>query len=184
MDSLKKQGLKALILDVRDDPGGLLDAAVGVASRFIKDGLIVITRGRDGEERMKTIPGKYANLHVPLCVLANQGSASASEIFAGAIQDHHLGKVIGTTTYGKASVQVVITLKNQGALALTTAKYFTPAERDITETGIRPDIPVAMTPEDKDKKRDPQLQRAVQEMKRVLTSAAGGHTAHVSRSHR
>lgn len=182
LSDLKKQGLKALIVDVRDDPGGLLDAAVGVASRFIEKGLIVITRGRDGEERMKAEPGKYANLKVPLCVLTNEGSASASEIFAGAVQDHHVGKIIGTTTYGKASVQVVVTLKNQGALAVTTAKYFTPAERDITATGIHPDIVVTMTPADREKKRDPQLQRAVKELKRLLAASSTRHSVTARRT--
>jgi carboxyl-terminal processing protease len=159
-----------LILDVRGNPGGLLDAAVEAASRFIEDDTVVITRGREGEEKIDTIEGKYANLNVPLCALVDEHSASASEILAGAIQDHGIGTVIGTKTYGKASVQVVVTLKNQGALAITTAKYLTPRERDISQTGITPDIDVAVSPEDRENGKDPQLQRAAEELRRQIAA--------------
>ncbi|NCO93582.1 MAG: hypothetical protein COZ06_30065 [Armatimonadetes bacterium CG_4_10_14_3_um_filter_66_18] len=173
LDELKKQGMKALIIDVRQDPGGLLDAAVGVASRFLQGNkTVVITRGRDGEETLTAAPEKYAKLNVPLCVLTDAYSASASEILAGALQDHHVAKVIGTKTYGKASVQVVITLKNQGALALTTAKYLTPKERDISKTGIVPDVEVEITAADREKSRDSQLERASEEMKKAVASLA------------
>jgi len=130
---LNKQGMKRLILDLRMNPGGLLDAAVGVSDHFIDKGqMIVYTKGRtpDSEQEYRA-PGKAERLDVPLVVLINRGSASASEIVAGAIQDHDRGLVIGETSWGKGLVQSVFTLQYGAGLALTTQKYYTPAGRNI-----------------------------------------------------
>jgi carboxyl-terminal processing protease len=132
LDKLKDQGMERLVLDLRGNPGGLLDQAVGVASRFVPEGkLVVYTRGRiAGSDQDYTARGD-ARTTVPLVVLVDRSSASASEIVSGAIQDHDRGLVVGETTFGKGLVQRVIPLRDGGALALTTAKYYTPSGRCI-----------------------------------------------------
>lgn len=131
--TLKKQGMKRLILDLRGNPGGLLDAAVGVADHFIDKGqMIVYTKGRAGDpEQEYRAPGSAERLDVPLIVMINRGSASASEIVAGAIQDHDRGLVVGETSWGKGLVQSVYSLQYGAGLALTTQKYYTPSGRNI-----------------------------------------------------
>ncbi|MBI2212381.1 MAG: S41 family peptidase [Acidobacteria bacterium] len=131
--SLKAKGMKRLILDLRTNPGGLLDAAVGVSDHFIDKGqMIVYTKGRAEEpEQEYRAPGKAERLDVPLVVLINRGSASASEIVAGAIQDHDRGLVVGETSWGKGLVQSVYSLQYGAGLALTTQKYYTPSGRNI-----------------------------------------------------
>lgn len=145
LDEAKEQGgpLKGLVLDLRDNPGGLLDQAVQVADLFIEDGMIVYSEGRGGGNRMEwhaktegTEP-EYA-----IVVLVNGGSASASEIVAGSLQDHRRGLVIGTETFGKGSVQTIIPLENEGGLRLTTALYYLPTGRSIQEVRIQPDVVV------------------------------------------
>ncbi|MFH0823221.1 MAG: S41 family peptidase [Pseudomonadota bacterium] len=134
------KGIKGLILDLRNNPGGLLDQAVKVSNLFIDKGLIVYTDGRSKDQRMEfraTKGGKHYNFR--LAVLINEGSASASEIVAGAVQDHNRGLVIGTKSFGKASVQTIIPLENGSGLRLTTAYYYTPNGRHIQKTGIIPD---------------------------------------------
>jgi carboxyl-terminal processing protease len=125
--------MQKLVLDLRQNPGGLLDAAVGVADHFLDKGqMIVYTKGRTPDSAQDYVaPGKHQKLDVPLVVLVNRGSASASEIVAGAIQDHDRGLVIGETSWGKGLVQSVYTLQYGAGLALTTSKYFTPAGRNI-----------------------------------------------------
>ncbi len=141
----KKHPLKGLILDLRNNPGGLLDQAVKIADMFIKKGVLVSTKGRDKEHDMlfKANPGaeKYA---VPIVVLVNAGSASAAEIVAGALQDHKRALILGTKTFGKGSVQTVVPLPDGAGLRLTTARYCTPSGRSIQETGISPDIVVPL----------------------------------------
>ena len=134
--------LAGLIVDVRNNPGGLLSAAVEVSEEFLGDGkLIVYTEGRVRNQNMRfTAHAKRAITEVPLVVLVNQGSASASEIVAGAIQDHGRGVVIGQQTFGKGSVQTIIPLADGSGLRLTTARYFTPKGRSIHGKGITPDI--------------------------------------------
>src|SRR5262245_57283389 len=129
---LKGQGMERLILDLRSNPGGLLDQAVGVASRFIPEGkLVVYTRGRiAGSDQDYTAKGDVRS-NATLIVLVDHNSASASEIVSGSIQDHDCGLVVGETTFGKGIVQRVIPLRDGGALALTTAKYYTPSGRLI-----------------------------------------------------
>lgn len=136
-----------LILDLRDNPGGLLDQAVQVADEWLADGLIVYTQGRDDSQRQeyRARPERGKNDY-PMVVLVNEGSASASEIVAGALQDHRRALVLGVTTFGKGSVQTVFPLEDGSALRLTTALYFTPAGRSIQEVGIVPDIVVHAAP--------------------------------------
>ena len=133
IDRLEKEGMKKLILDLRANPGGLLDAAVGVSDAFIdKDQMIVYTKGRTPDSFQEfRAPGKQERVNLPVVVLVNRGSASASEIVAGAIQDHDRGLVVGQTSWGKGLVQSVYTLQYGAGLALTTAKYYTPAGRNI-----------------------------------------------------
>ena len=153
----KNQGaLKGLVLDLRNDPGGLLTGAVGVSAAFLnKDALVVYTEGRteDAKMRLTANPQNYARgssdylaklpvavKNVPLIVLVNGGSASASEIVAGALQDHKRAIIMGTQTFGKASVQTILPLGNNAAIKLTTARYYTPNGRSIQAKGIVPDI--------------------------------------------
>jgi carboxyl-terminal processing protease len=133
LDKLHAQGMQNLVLDLRGNPGGLLDAAVGVADHFIDKGeMIVYTKGRTQDSQQEfTAPGKYDRTTVPMVVLINHGSASASEIVSGAIQDHDRGLVIGETSWGKGLVQSVYTLQYGAGLALTTSKYYTPSGRNI-----------------------------------------------------
>jgi carboxyl-terminal processing protease len=136
--------LKGYILDLRNNPGGLLDQAISVSDAFLDKGEVVSTRGRNPEEtqRFNARPGDLTN-HKPVIVLINGGSASASEIVAGALQDHRRATVVGTRSFGKGSVQTIIPLgSGNGALRLTTARYFTPSGRSIQAKGITPDIEV------------------------------------------
>ena len=146
LDDLREENdgpIEGLVLDLRDNPGGLLNQAVEVADHWLADGLVVYTQGRD--ERERTEYNSAANMlepDYPIVVLVNEGSASASEIVAGALQDHHRAIVVGVTTFGKGSVQTVYPLDGGAGLRLTTALYYTPAGRSIQEVGIRPDLVV------------------------------------------
>ena len=133
--------LKGLVLDLRNNPGGVLPVAVKVADAFIRDGLIVYTKGRtsDSELEYSAAPDDLLN-GAPIVVLVNGGSASASEIVAGALQDHKRAIIMGTKTFGKGSVQTILPISNGGALKLTTARYYTPKGRSIQAAGIVPDI--------------------------------------------
>ncbi len=133
IEKLQGQGMQKLVLDLRGNPGGLLDAAVGVSDHFLEKGqMIVYTKGRTPDSAQEyTAPGKHEKFDLPLVVLVNRGSASASEIVAGAIQDHDRGLVVGETSWGKGLVQSVYTLQYGAGLALTTSKYYTPAGRNI-----------------------------------------------------
>lgn len=130
---LQKEGMQKLVIDLRMNPGGLLDAAVGVADHFLDKGkMVVYTKGRTPDSAQEYVaPGKHEKLEMPVVVLINRGSASASEIVAGAIQDHDRGLVVGETSWGKGLVQSVYTLQYGAGLALTTSKYYTPAGRNI-----------------------------------------------------
>src|ERR1700761_2467679 len=145
--SLKQQSggkLKALILDLRNNPGGLLDQAVAVSGDFINQGEIVSTRARHTEDAQRwDAKGSDIIAGLPLVVLINGGSASSSEIVSGALQDHHRAVLLGTRSFGKGSVQTVIPLPGNGAMRLTTARYYTPSGRSIQGLGITPDIRVA-----------------------------------------
>jgi carboxyl-terminal processing protease len=135
--------LHALILDLRNDPGGLLDQAIAVSSTFIEQGEIVSTRARHADDSQRwDARGSDILAGAPLVVLINGGSASASEIVAGALQDHRRAVLLGTKSFGKGSVQTVIPLPGGGAMRLTTARYYTPSGRSIQATGIVPDVAV------------------------------------------
>jgi carboxyl-terminal processing protease len=144
----KNPKMKGLILDLRNNPGGLLDQAVGVSDLFLQGGEIVSQRGRDPRdvERYNARPGDITN-GMPMVVLINSGTASAAEIVSGALQDRKRAQVVGLTSFGKGSVQTVIPLRGglDGALKLTTARYYTPSGRSIQKTGITPDLEVAAT---------------------------------------
>jgi carboxyl-terminal processing protease len=144
MKNLRQQAgnkLVGVILDLRNNPGGLLDQAVNVSDAFLEKGEIVSTRGRrpDDAQRYNAHPGDITG-GLPMVVLINGGSASASEIVAGALQDHHRAILVGTRTFGKGSVQTIIPLPGHGAMRLTTARYYTPSGRSIQARGIDPDI--------------------------------------------
>jgi carboxyl-terminal processing protease len=135
--------LQGLVLDLRNDPGGLLDEAIFIADEFLHDGVIVSTRGRDGaaqDEARAHAAGTRPDF--PIVVLVNEYTASAAEIVAGALQDHHRALLVGVRTFGKGSVQTVIDLPDGGALKLTIARYFTPSGRSIQAQGIAPDVQV------------------------------------------
>jgi carboxyl-terminal processing protease len=144
----KNPKMKGLILDLRDNPGGLLDQAVSISDMFLEGGEIVSQRGRDPRdvERYNARPGDVTG-GLPIVVLINSGTASAAEIVSGALQDRKRAEVVGLTSFGKGSVQTVIPLRGgvDGALKLTTAKYYTPSGRSIQKTGIEPDLEVAAT---------------------------------------
>ncbi len=144
LGDLQKEGMKSLLLDLRNDPGGLLDQAVEVAENFLKEGeLIVYTKGRIKNQDMRfTVTNTKTKHNYPMVVLVNGGSASASEIVAGALQDLKRAVIVGTQTFGKGSVQTVIPLKGNAGLRLTTARYYTPSGRQIQGIGITPDIVV------------------------------------------
>jgi carboxyl-terminal processing protease len=144
MKNIKQQAgnkLRGIVLDLRNNPGGLLDQAVAVSDAFLDKGEIVSTRGRraDDAQRYDARPGDIA-AGLPVAVLINGGSASASEIVAGALQDHHRAILLGTRSFGKGSVQTIIPLPGHGAMRLTTARYYTPSGRSIQAKGIEPDI--------------------------------------------
>lgn len=138
-----KQNLRGVILDLRNNPGGVLNAAVGVSDAFLNDGKIVYTEGRVEDAKMEYKANAGDELDgAPIVVLVNQGSASASEIVSGALQDHKRALIVGQKTFGKGSVQTVLPLDEKTALKLTTARYFTPSGRSIQAEGIKPDIEV------------------------------------------
>ena len=140
-------GINGIVLDLRNNPGGLLNQAIAVSDAFLEEGEIVSTRGRTLEDgdRVNATPGDLS-MGKPIVVLINGGSASASEIVAGALQDHRRAIVIGTKSFGKGSVQTVMPLRGNGAMRLTTARYYTPSGRSIQALGVSPDIVVAQPP--------------------------------------
>lgn len=156
----EKSGMKGLILDLRDNPGGLLDESVKVADKLVPKGPIVSVVTRDG--RRETHSSTLEAVKYPLVVLVNGGSASASEIVSGAVQDTNAGTLVGTKTYGKGSVQTLMRLGND-AVKLTIAKYLTPADRSINGVGIEPDVKVEVT--DRESGKDVQLDKAIEIIK-------------------
>ncbi|HEX9780318.1 MAG TPA: S41 family peptidase [bacterium] len=155
IEELRKTEMDSLVLDLRNNPGGLLDVSRSVAEFFLKrNQLIVSTRGRLRNQNLELRARSTGPLNaIPLVVLINQGSASASEIVAGALQDHHRAVIMGMKSHGKASVQTIFPLKDGSALRLTTSKYFTPDGRSIHGEGIHPDVEVPFEPPPKDEER-------------------------------
>lgn len=159
--------VNGFILDLRNNPGGLLTQAIRVSDAFLEEGEIVSTRGREvvDSDRFNATPGDLAN-GKPIVVLINGGSASASEIVAGALQDHRRAIVVGTKSFGKGSVQTVMPLRGDGAMRLTTARYYTPSGRSIQSLGVSPDIVVQQPP------RTPEEDESEEDLARPLRSEA------------
>ena len=168
VESLINQGMKGLVIDIRDNPGGLLETVVAMLDRILPEGLIVYTEDKNGQREEKTSDKVEFNL--PLAVLINGNSASASEIFAGAIQDYEKGVIVGTQSFGKGIVQSVIPLYDGSAVKMTVAYYYTPKGRNIHGIGITPDVEIELAEELSKKvviseEEDNQLQKAVEIIK-------------------
>ncbi len=153
---------KGIILDLRNNPGGFLDTAIEVASEWIEDGVVVIEEFGDGRKNEYLARGRARLKHFPTVVLVNEGSASASEIVAGALQDYKKATIIGKKTFGKGSVQILDGLKDGSSLKITVAKWLTPNGNYINEKGITPDIEVDLTLEDFNADKDPQMDKAIE----------------------
>jgi carboxyl-terminal processing protease len=177
LDSLQKKGLKGLIIDVRGDPGGLLDTAVDLLARFFEDKVVVKMRHRDGTEEVPRTPSNFKrNLDVPIVILMNEDSASASEIFAGCMHDYGLATLVGTHSYGKSSVQHIFAMDDGAGVKVTIAKYYLPvtpyfgrvvdADGGYISGGLQPDVLVKLDPnvepEALNPKKDAQLAKAIE----------------------
>jgi carboxyl-terminal processing protease len=169
LTDLLEQDPEGLILDLRDNGGGYLNTAIQVVSEFIGEGVVMYEEYGDGETyTYEAIPGGLAT-EIPLVVLVNGGTASASEITAGAIQDYGRAPLVGTTTYGKGSVQTWIELEdNAGGVRVTIARWLTPDGRQISGEGLEPEYVVEMTQEDYEAGRDPQLDKAIEVLKDII----------------
>jgi len=172
LQKLTGQGAQALILDLRNNPGGLLKVAGEVGEQLLKKGSVVHIKERSGQTHSIYSSGTSPYLNLPLVVLVNEGSASASEIVAGAVQDTKRGVVVGEKTFGKASVQTVYPLSDGAGLALTTAKYLTPSGRSINKVGIQPDVKVKLAEKNAKVEKDTQLDKALEILKDKLKKAA------------
>jgi carboxyl-terminal processing protease len=168
------EGLNGLILDLRNNPGGLLDQAVEVSDLFLERGVIVTIKGRDAEDKTAFNAHQEGTMpNWPIVVLVNRGSASASEIVTGALQDYGRAVIMGSATFGKGSVQTVIPLEDGSGIRLTTALYYTPNNRSIHKVGLQPDIPIETKPVHRDtaseitagQEKDLQLERALEHLK-------------------
>ena len=170
LDDMKSKGMKGLILDLRDNPGGLLDECKVVADKLLGKGTIVYTLDKDGNKEV--LESDEDKINVPLVILTNGGTASASEIVSGAVRDHKAGTLIGTTTFGKGLVQTVIPLIDGTGIKVTTARYYTPSGECIQKKGIKPDIEIPLPENLKDKPiselnraEDVQLKKAIEVIK-------------------
>jgi len=157
LDDLKKRGMKSVIFDLRNNPGGLYDTVCEMLDDLLPEGTLVYTKDKDGNKQEKKSDANF--LDMPMVVLQNENSASASEIFAGAIQDFGAGKIVGTQSFGKGIVQSIIPLSDGSAVKLTVEKYYTPKGVNIHGKGITPDVKVEIS---KDGKKDNQLQKAIE----------------------
>lgn len=167
LKELEDKGMKGLVVDLRGNPGGNLQTVCDILDLMLPEGLIVYTKDKDGNREDQNSDEEH-QFTLPLTVLVDGNSASASEIYAGAIQDYGLGKIVGTTTYGKGVVQKLYDLKDGTCLKLTVAEYFTPKGRNIDGKGITPDVEVKYEYNEDDPKEDNQLDRAVEELKKEL----------------
>ena len=167
LNDLQGQGMKALVVDLRGNPGGNLNTVCDILDLMLPKGLIVYTQDKKGEKREMT-SDEENQFTLPMTVLVNGNSASASEIYAGAIQDYGLGKIVGTQTYGKGVVQQIFDLRDGTCVKLTIAEYYTPKGRNINGTGITPDVKVEYEPDEKSPEADNQLDTAVRELKKEL----------------
>jgi len=180
LGELENQHMKGLIFDLRGNPGGLLNIAVEIGSRFIESGPVVIIQERGGQRNPLNVqPSKHNHKRYPLVVMVDKGSASASEIVSGAIKDTGVGTLVGTTTFGKGLVQTVMPLQDGSAVLITTAKYRTPNGIDINKKGIAPDVKVEAADnfDPNDPSTDIQLKKAVEVLKGkmgIATTAVDG----------
>jgi carboxyl-terminal processing protease len=165
LKTLLEKNPKGLILDLRDNPGGLVSQAIEIGDVFLDKNVFLIQRDNKGNKKTSDTSERGVAQDIPLVVLVNGGSASASEIVAGAIQDYGRATLIGETTYGKGSVQSPQSLSNGGQLRITIERWYTPKDRAINGTGIKPDYVVELTPDDQKAGRDPQLDAAVEFLK-------------------
>ncbi|MCH7688120.1 MAG: tetratricopeptide repeat protein [Planctomycetes bacterium] len=175
---LQRQGMQSLIWDLRGNPGGLLTASAEVLDRFISDGVLVSTQGRSNDQNWTYSAHRQGTFTVPLVLLVDGDSASASEIVAGAIRDHHRGLIVGRKTFGKWSVQTIINVSHSTALRLTTAKFYSPRGRNLSKIGLSPDIVVEKAnrnrtyfraPKTVDVERDPDLKKALEILQSQLS---------------
>jgi carboxyl-terminal processing protease len=173
LEDLMAQNPDGLVIDLRYNGGGYLQTSVEVASEFIGDGVILYEQYGDGERTTYRAQRNGQATEIPLVVLVNEGTASASEIVAGAIQDYGRGQLVGVTSYGKGSVQNWVPLSNdQGAVRVTIAKWLTPDERTIQGTGLTPDFEVEITDEDRQAGQDPQLDKAIEVLLQEINGSA------------
>jgi carboxyl-terminal processing protease len=169
LQNLMKQNPRGMIIDLRNNPGGYLNTAIEVSSEFIEEGIIMYEQYGDGRRDQYEALGNGQATDIPIVVLINEGSASASEILAGALQDYELATLVGEKSYGKGSVQNLQPLSNnQGAARVTIAKWLTPKERAIDHVGLQPDVYVEMAPEDFVSDQDPQLDAAVETLNAII----------------
>lgn len=196
LSKLENQGMRGLIIDLRSNPGGLLDSAVEMLSLFVENKVVVKMRGRDGDEAVEKTPSGYSHkAKYPIVTLIDEGSASAAEIFAGVLRDYRMTTLVGTHSYGKASVQNVIPMVDGASVKVTIAKYFLPGGEDISRKvdedgqyisgGLDPDVKVELdwnkTPVQGDPKSDSQLQKAIEVLKDKLGAVLfDGHSDRIS----
>jgi carboxyl-terminal processing protease len=167
IEKLLARNVKKVVLDLRGNPGGYLDESITVASEFIKEGVIVTEKkdvdgGADRYDYKATGHGKMTNSEIKIVVLVDEGSASAAEIVAGALQDHNRATIVGTTTFGKGSVQEIENLAGGSQMRITIAHWYTPDGKNIGKEGIKPDIEVGLTEKDYNADKDPQLDKALE----------------------
>ena len=169
IEDLQKEGMKGLVVDLRNNGGGMLDTVVSMLDYMLPEGKVIVST-KDKNGKGEVFKSKSANeFSMPLVVLINENTASASEVFSGAIQDYKMGTIVGTTSFGKGIVQSVIPMSDGTAIKLTTAKYYTPNDRNIHKKGIEPDIEVKL---DTDGKKDKQYEEALRVVKQKIKQAS------------
>ncbi len=162
LEDLQDQGMTHLLVDLRGNGGGLFDAAIDVSSRFLRDGVVVYQTEKDGRQQAYNVKGGPTFAELPLVLLVDGGTASASEIVAGALQDHGRAVLVGQKTFGKGSVQQAFDLSDGSSVHITSSKWLTPNRRQIDQQGLMPDLEIPITDEDRNQGRDTQLERALE----------------------
>jgi carboxyl-terminal processing protease len=162
LEDLQDQGMTHLLVDLRGNGGGLFDAAIDVSSRFLRDGVVVYQTEKDGRQQAYNVKGGPTFAELPLVLLVDGGTASASEIVAGALQDQGRAVLVGQKTFGKGSVQQAFDLSDGSSVHITSSKWLTPNHRQIDQQGLMPDLEVLITDEDRNQGRDTQFERALE----------------------